>query len=185
MSGIDIDPDTGYAKGVAQRPGAPFPEESNIPSGDLDPTLDEADDKPNAFGSDKTAAPDGVEDSTIDDPEGHDVPVTPEGAAEALNDGNHETGNETDNTAIAEWHAANNTSAEALTGGEHQTDPAVDPEAKPAARTAEPTADDKKAAEPTSKLDTPENTPADVAVEEDKPKRTRRTKAEIEADNAK
>lgn len=159
-----IDDDTEYAQGAAQRPGAPFPEKDNIPSGDLDPTLDEPDGKPDAFGSADTAAPDDVEDATLDDPEDpdQDIPVTPEEAAKAFGEG--DAGNEYDNTAISEWHKANNTSAEALSGGEHQTDKAVDPEAGGKASPGQDNTPNKA-----------ENT-LDDPREDDKPKRAPRGK---------
>lgn len=113
MARLDIDPDTGYAVGVAQRPDAPFPEASNVPA-DVPPQLDDPERKPDAFGSAKTAAPDGVEDAVIESGDGHEVPREPVAAAEALNDGKHGTENEYDNTSVSDYHAANSTNAETV-----------------------------------------------------------------------
>ncbi|QDK02626.1 hypothetical protein PP304_gp078 [Gordonia phage Phendrix] len=113
MARIDIDPDTGYPEGVAQRPDAPFPEASNVPA-DVPPQLEDPDRNPDAFGSAKTAAPDGVEDATIEEGDGHEVPKEPVKAAEVLNDGKHEVGNEYENTSVAGYHEANTTNAETL-----------------------------------------------------------------------
>ena len=138
---------------------APFPEKTAVPTANV--VLEEADNQFSAFGSVHTAAPVGVEDSTIDDPSGHPVPVTYREAAEAV--GNGDAGNEFDNSAIAEWHAANSTSAESLTIVPGERENSLHEES-------------------TRSEEVEESTHSEEAVAQKR--RGRRSRAQIEADNA-
>lgn len=65
----DIDPETGFEYGVAQRPGAPFPEATNIPS--THTTLDEPKGIPSGFDDDVVPK---TKDASLDEPGDHDTP---------------------------------------------------------------------------------------------------------------
>lgn len=67
----DIDPDTGFAYGVAQRPGAPFPEKSNIP--ETHAYLEESDGKSTAFADDVVPK---SEDAVLEEPGDHETPFS-------------------------------------------------------------------------------------------------------------
>lgn len=80
MAEVDIDPDTGYPKDVAKRPGAPFPDE-RIPTQKT--VLEDPDGEPDAFKGDGAAA--GAEkDAVIEESTGGEVPVAPVEAAAAM-----------------------------------------------------------------------------------------------------
>lgn len=112
---LDVTPEAQESLTAAQLDDAPFYEEGPIPTADV--SLEEGDSKPDAFGDDSTAAPEGVEDGVLESPvlrelDGEDIPKTYRDAAEAIGEG--DAGNEFDNTSVAEWHLANSTSAGSL-----------------------------------------------------------------------
>lgn len=133
--------DTLDDKLASQLPGAPFPEDSAIPSeeeGQL-----EVDGKPNAFGSADTAAPLGVEDAVIEGPKTEaEIAVDYVGAAKQL--GLNDASNEFDNSSLT-VEPAQSTNAETIEAAKQQEDPA--PRRRGRRSNAEKAADEKAAAE--------------------------------------
>lgn len=116
---------------AAELEDAPFPESTRIPTAHV--SLEDPDGKPNAFGTDATAAPDDVDDATIEAPSGGDIPVSYEEAAKAL--GSNDAGNEFGNSSMSgNQKPAKSTNAETLTKPEAEGDGDGEPEPKKAVR---------------------------------------------------